>query len=78
MFAIAAAGGFAIVLVTGLFNLFIKEKYGQVLEDQLRFLTSSIDGVMSFKELREPVVGESFRLDQEKKYEKYKTSEYSL
>ena len=78
MFAIAAAGGFAIVLVTGLFNLFIKEKYGQVLEDQLGFLTSSIDGVMSFKELREPIVGESFRLDQEKKYEKYKTSEYSL
>ena len=78
MFAIAAAGGFTIVISTLIFNLFIKDKYSSVLEKQLDFLTLSIDSVMSFKELKEPVVAEANRLSHEKKYYGYKTSEYSL
>lgn len=78
MFVIALVAGAIVIIVTFIFNLFIKDRYGGVLNDQLSFLTNSIDKVMSLKELKEPKVSLVMERAHDKKYNKYKTSEYSL
>ncbi len=78
LFLIASVAGATIIITTFIFNLFIKQKYGGVLNTQLDFLTHSIDQVMSLKELKEPIVAKTQERHHLRKYNNYKSSEYSL
>ncbi|WKX02784.1 Mbov_0121 family peptidase domain-containing ABC transporter [Candidatus Mycoplasma mahonii] len=78
MLLIIMVTGFFLMINTFILNLFIKDKYESILNKQLKFLTSSIDNIMSLDELKEPAISHYFKMNHTNDYFQYKKSEYSL